>query len=262
MEYQETLPAFFSALGEASQRRKMFDEWLTDDAIYEYPDVLQANGKTAIADAWDTRSNGPFTAVIFTVERISGIDDRCYVERSEHLYGEDGTITHTVPVLSVLQFSGELIQHWTDFYAQVPVKAGAAHGVTADEDLHQFSMDGPPHDEESARKVKLRSKAKIQSTVHRIMDTVWLDRHRMLRNRVKTGSLKIVPDAKHLAGDIEEGEVPVSIWQNAVAHGNRISEALGPDLVGPYTDYEWGRMCGHLGALRWVLGDEWHNQGT
>lgn len=262
IEYQETLPAFFSALGDASQRRKKFDEWLTDDAIYEYPDVLQAHGKTAIADAWDTRSNGPFATVTFTVERISGVGDRWYVERSEHLHGEDGSITHTVAVLSVLQFSGGRIQHWIDYYARVAVDDRISNGNTADEDLHQFSMEGPPHREESRRKVKLRSKAQIQNTVHRLIDTVWRDRHRMYLDCVKAGRLKIVPDAKHLAGDIEEDEVPVSIWANAVAHGDRITEALGPDLVGPYTSYEWGRICGHLGALRWVLGDDWNNQDT
>lgn len=46
-------------------------------------------------------------------------------------------------------------------------------------------------------------------------------------------------------------------WDGMLAAMKRTEEELGPDDIGPWTDFEWGMLNGKLSALRWVMGDEW-----
>jgi hypothetical protein len=42
----------------------------------------------------------------------------------------------------------------------------------------------------------------------------------------------------------------------------RTEEELGPNNIGPWSDFEWGTLNGKLSAIRWVLGDEWDTLDT
>ena len=48
-----------------------------------------------------------------------------------------------------------------------------------------------------------------------------------------------------------------TIWEGMLAAMKRTEEELGPDDLGPWSDFEWGMINGKLSAIRWVLGDEW-----
>jgi hypothetical protein len=51
--------------------------------------------------------------------------------------------------------------------------------------------------------------------------------------------------------DLEKGRVSDEV----VAKRAEIEAEYGK--LGPYSDHEWGMLCGKLSALRWVMGCEW-----
>ena len=87
---------------------------------------------------------------------------------------------------------------------------------------------------------------------------VWYDRHCGLRSSVERGDIKVVrrdrdsEPATHTSNVIFR-----DIWEGALAAASAAEADLGPDRLGPWTDFEWGMLNGKLSALRWVLGDDW-----
>ena len=87
---------------------------------------------------------------------------------------------------------------------------------------------------------------------------IWYGRHQSLRLRVENGDIEIV--------EREENSEPATysprvvfrdIWEGAVAAARATEAELGPDRLGPWSDFEWGMLNGKLSAVRWLLGDDW-----
>lgn len=53
-----------------------------------------------------------------------------------------------------------------------------------------------------------------------------------------------------------------SILPAAAKNIAKVEKRLGPDNVGPWSDFEWGMINGKLSAIRWMLGDEWDSLDT
>lgn len=48
-----------------------------------------------------------------------------------------------------------------------------------------------------------------------------------------------------------------TVWERTLAAAKRMEDELGPDGIGPWSDFEWGMINGKLSAVRWMLGDDW-----
>ena len=87
---------------------------------------------------------------------------------------------------------------------------------------------------------------------------VWYDRHRSLRSRVERGDVRVVRRDRNSEPSTYTPHVIVAdIWEGALAAARTTEAELGPDRLGPWSDFEWGMLNGKLSALRWVLGDDW-----
>lgn len=86
---------------------------------------------------------------------------------------------------------------------------------------------------------------------------VWYNRHMNLRYRVEQGITKVVSVADHSRGPYRSDQILDTVWEGALAAGERTRQEVGIENLGPWDDFEWGMLNGKLSALRWVLGDEW-----
>ena len=80
-----------------------------------------------------------------------------------------------------------------------------------------------------------RTQKEIEQALEEAEAKVWYDRNAMLESKRDVPH----PDATKAAKEIEE--------------------KYGEENVGPYTDFEWGELCGKLSTLRWLMGNEWGN---
>jgi hypothetical protein len=87
---------------------------------------------------------------------------------------------------------------------------------------------------------------------------VWYNRHKNREYDIEHGKLKIVSREEWEKGARNnQDEIIDDIWKGALKAAERTERELGPDNIGPWTDFEWGMINGKLSALRWMLGDEW-----
>ena len=260
---EEQIQAFFIALGDSSQRKRKLAEMLGDKASYSMPPMPPIEGKEDVLNWWNcTRPNEIFPDLSFTVERIDCVGDRAYVERTEHFHTADGAVDYSAPMISVLQFEDDQVVRWEDIIPP-PLKVVEAASPPPDGDragkrYYKHSMFAPPLEEESRKKISVRSLAEIKKAREDYLKSAWLDRHFESRELVKQGRLRLVAD------DVSDNdhELPVAKWQETVRIGNRLREELPPEVIGQPTIFEWGIVCGKLSALRWVLGEDWDNLTT
>ena len=88
---------------------------------------------------------------------------------------------------------------------------------------------------------------------------VWYNRKWNIIARVERGDEKLVTDIEYDKATPEERRsmMTKSTWDGMLAAMKRAEKELGPDDIGPWTDFEWGMVNGKLSAIRWVMGDEW-----
>jgi len=87
----------------------------------------------------------------------------------------------------------------------------------------------------------MRTSAEILAAEQEFFDKVWYVR-------------SLIRDEKVEAG--ERDEASPELRKTIMAARTRVEEKYGRDNVGPWDDWHWGYVHGHLSALRWVLGDE------
>lgn len=102
-----------------------------------------------------------------------------------------------------------------------------------------------------------RRLSEIDEAIELLFDQVWYNRHwgRHIRIMEEVLGENFDPDAeippdKHAA-------VRKRIQEVALQAAARVEERRGLEVLGPWTDFEWGMINGKLSALRWVLGSEW-----
>ena len=83
----------------------------------------------------------------------------------------------------------------------------------------------------------MRSEAEIEAAESELESRVWHERHHVLKESGSTSD-------------------------EADAAAEAVRRELGDDKVGPYSDFEWGYLNGHLSAIRWVLGWDWDKLDT
>lgn len=112
---------------------------------------------------------------------------------------------------------------------------------------HEFAYDPQP-----------RELAELLDAERLLEKQVWYDRHRSLRSRVERGDVRVVRRDRNSEPSTYTPHVIVAdIWEGALAAARTTEAELGPDRLGPWSDFEWGMLNGKLSALRWVLGDDW-----
>jgi hypothetical protein len=52
-------------------------------------------------------------------------------------------------------------------------------------------------------------------------------------------------------------ETKEKLSPEALAAIKMLEKKYGKKNLGPYTDFEWGMLCGKFSAIRWVLGNKW-----
>jgi hypothetical protein len=87
----------------------------------------------------------------------------------------------------------------------------------------------------------MRSSEEIEAALAEIEDKVWYDRHMMLAERAQNSQLDL------WGSQIDTAELSAQ----------KMREKYGVETLGPYSDFEWGMLCGKLSALRWLDGSEW-----
>jgi hypothetical protein len=93
----------------------------------------------------------------------------------------------------------------------------------------------------SRNKTGHRRLEEILEAEEEFLDKIWYTRHKMLEDKVNSGTIKV--DHK--------------IWQGALKSAKNVEEKYGIKQLGPWDDFDWGMINGKLSALRWVLGEEW-----
>jgi len=91
----------------------------------------------------------------------------------------------------------------------------------------------------------MRTKKEIEKEAQITEDKVWYDRHQGLMGKVYPKELKENPKSEK-SGFIKGG----------IKAAKEMEKKYGKKNLGPYSDFDWGALCGRLETLRWVLGEE------
>lgn len=98
-----------------------------------------------------------------------------------------------------------------------------------------------------------RSTDEIVALVGELIDKVWYNRHKIYKEKVDAGKIKL----RLYRGTYDSEGVDPEVWKGAIRSAKRMEEKYGLDDLGPWSDFEWGMMSGKLSALRWALGEDW-----
>lgn len=104
---------------------------------------------------------------------------------------------------------------------------------------------------------EFRTLSELTEAENLLFRQVWYNRHMDLRYRVEQGITKVVPEADYSRSPYRSDQILDTVWEGALAAGERTRQEVGIKNLGPWDDFEWGMLNGKLSALRWVLGDEW-----
>lgn len=142
---------------------------------------------------------------------------------------------------------------------EVVCKSSAAPVIdnTPTYDPTQF---GPGADETVGRS---KSKRETIAAARFFDEVVAFDRYQNRLNKINRGEIQVVNAVRMAACGGPHPTLILNTTQDAAnANFKKIAQRLGPENLGPWSDFEWGMINGKLSALRWVLGDGWDNLDT
>jgi len=104
-----------------------------------------------------------------------------------------------------------------------------------------------------------RRLSEILEAEHKLVRQVWYNRKWNIISRVEEGVERIVSQEEYDNATPEERCLMTTqaTWDRMLAAMKGAEEELGPDDIGPWSDFEWGMLNGKLSALRWITGEEW-----
>lgn len=109
---------------------------------------------------------------------------------------------------------------------------------------------------------KPRGITELLKAHHQLTDQVWYNRHKESEWEIRQGKLKVV--SSDVWNEIYKKNprrlnklLLDSVWKLGQAAARRLEKKYGKELLGPWSDFEWGMINGKLSAIRWVLGEDW-----
>ncbi|WP_326893464.1 PIN domain-containing protein (plasmid) [Rhizobium beringeri] len=104
-----------------------------------------------------------------------------------------------------------------------------------------------------------RQLSELLEAEDKLTQQVWYNRKWNLIADVEKGRTKIVTREEwdRAPPKKQRGMIVEEIWTGMLAGMKRAEEELGPDEIGPWSNFEWGMINGKLSAIRWMLGDDW-----
>jgi hypothetical protein len=99
--------------------------------------------------------------------------------------------------------------------------------------------------------------SEIMEAEHLLYRQVWYNRHWNLRIQIEKGKHKLVtreewdkqPPKRHQKMTID------TVWAMALSAAKRTEDEVGPECLGPWSDFEWGMINGKLSALQQAFSD-------
>lgn len=108
---------------------------------------------------------------------------------------------------------------------------------------------------------ELRGLSELMEAEQNLFKQVWYNRHHNWLWRIEKGKDFIVSREEWEANRNKRGymmkHTPIDVFEGAKKSAKRVERELGPDNIGPWSDFEWAMINGKLSAIRWMLGDEW-----
>jgi hypothetical protein len=100
----------------------------------------------------------------------------------------------------------------------------------------------------------MRSQHDVELSEKHFEDLVWYSRHRLRLEAINSGHIALVD--KDMGSGDAANVILKEVWLAACEAATTI-EADQQGKLGPWSDYEWGKINGKLSALRWLLGLPW-----
>lgn len=99
-----------------------------------------------------------------------------------------------------------------------------------------------------------RTQSEIVAAEKDLYWKIWYNRNAGQLIKVKRGMLKVVDEEPRSYDPSIITRASIKLMQESM---KRVLKAQGPEVAGPWSDFEWGMLNGKMSALRWVLGMEW-----
>lgn len=195
--------------------------------------------------------------------QINGIGDaiimETYIDALAERAGDDvlSFVTHNIHDFSQKGADtrlphADLADHFDGVHSRYSTNLGALLNEYASDLIEEITFDREYSQE-------ARSLSELMEA-HNILDRqVWYNRHWNLRISIERGKHKLVTrdEWEKLPNKRKQETTIDTVWEGALAASKRVEEELGPDNIGPWTDFEWGMINGKLSAIRWMFGDDW-----
>jgi len=105
---------------------------------------------------------------------------------------------------------------------------------------------------------KHKTRKEISKMACELEDKVWYDKYLVIIDKKDWKQLKDFRNKKEwdaTSFDIKAAHVGMFYnVRNSHKHARKLLDKYGKKNLGPYNDFEWGKLMGKLQALRWAMG--------
>jgi limonene-1,2-epoxide hydrolase len=117
-ERENQIVAFFAQWGSSFDAFcGSFQELLTEDCIWDQRPIPRLTGpRQAVRFLRVCRNTLGLATIDVEIHRIATQGNVVHVERVDRLLRADGSLIASAPVAGVLQFSGDRVVHWREYY--------------------------------------------------------------------------------------------------------------------------------------------------